>query len=81
MFFAFNPFDAGVMTRLKARLAERGRAGIPLRFVYYCCRHIDVFSRDPDWRVTYPRVRAFPTVALITYAPPAAAPELRSSDG
>lgn len=53
LFFLFNPFDAAIMTRFKARLAEmcRGRSRPP-RVLYYAPLHLEVFGDDPDWKVT-----------------------------
>jgi SAM-dependent methyltransferase len=51
LFFAYNPFDAAVMRRFKARLEEcfAPRGGV--RLVYYNCIHADVFAGDPRWAV------------------------------
>jgi hypothetical protein len=51
IFYAFNPFNAAVMARLKARMEALflGRRDVVL--VYYNCHHAGVFAHDPAWRV------------------------------
>jgi SAM-dependent methyltransferase len=51
IFYAFNPFDAAVMSRLKARMEASpvGKRGAVL--LYHNCHHKGVFENDPAWRL------------------------------
>jgi SAM-dependent methyltransferase len=50
-FYGFNPFNAAVMSRLKAKLEGLSRAGRKVVLVYFNCLHRDVFENHPAWRV------------------------------
>jgi SAM-dependent methyltransferase len=51
IFYAFNPFDAAVMSRLKARMEALPNGQRDVVLLYYNCHHTGVFENDPAWRV------------------------------
>lgn len=51
VFYLYNPFDARGVERFKDRLSARLPASRDITILYYNCRHVDVFRRDPDWSV------------------------------
>ena len=51
IFYAFNPFNAAVMARLKARMEALFRDKREVVLLYYNCHHAGVFQSDPAWRI------------------------------
>ena len=51
-FYLYNPFDAPTLERFAARLLALPPRPAGLRVLYFNARHLDVFRRDPRWRVT-----------------------------
>jgi hypothetical protein len=51
IFYAFNPFNAAVMARLKARMEALFRGTREVVLLYYNCHYTGVFENDPTWRV------------------------------
>ena len=50
-FYLYNPFDERRMEAFADALARRAARPRDLRVLYFNCRHLDVFLRDPRWRV------------------------------
>jgi SAM-dependent methyltransferase len=51
VFYAYNPFNAAVMSRLKARMEALFLGKREVVLLYYNCHHKGVFEGDPAWRV------------------------------
>jgi hypothetical protein len=51
IFYAFNPFNAAVMARLKAQMEALFRGSREVVLLYYNCHYMGVFQDDPAWRV------------------------------
>lgn len=58
LYYLFNPFDSQVMSRFKDRLTEciSRRAIGEATLVYYNCRHVEVFAKDPACEIEYGRL-------------------------
>ncbi|HZW29645.1 MAG TPA: class I SAM-dependent methyltransferase [Isosphaeraceae bacterium] len=72
IFYAFNPFDAAVMTRLKARMEALFLGKRQVVLLYYNCHHQGVFEHDPAWHVQLLGAVGPLPAALITLRAPAA---------
>jgi SAM-dependent methyltransferase len=72
IFYAYNPFGAAVMARLKARMEALflGRRAVVL--LYYNCHYKGVFENDPAWQVEPLGEVGSLQAALITPRAPAA---------
>lgn len=67
VFYLFNPFDAGVMVRLRDRLEGLEPRDRRLILVYYNCVHIEVFEHRPRWIVEHialPDLRLHPAAIV-----------------
>jgi len=51
LFYLYNPFAAHVMEAFKNRLTSLFRQRGDITILYYNCRHVDVFQKDPAWSV------------------------------
>jgi SAM-dependent methyltransferase len=51
VFYAFNPFDAAVMSRLKSRMEALSPGERDVVLLYHNCYHKGMFENDPAWRV------------------------------
>lgn len=65
-FYLYNPFDAPVLERFAARLLALPPRPGGLRVLYFNARHLDVFRRDPRWRVALLDTGEPEPAALIT---------------
>ena len=68
-FYLYNPFDAAVLARFAERLLAVASRPRELRILYFNCRHLDVFRRDPRWRVRLLDTGEPEPAALITRPP------------
>lgn len=72
IFYAFNPFDAAVMSRLKARMEASLTGERDVVLLYYNCHYKGLFENDPAWRVeSLGEVGPLPAALLIPTSRPA----------
>ena len=51
LFYLFNPFDAHILEAFKNRLMSLFSKDSDITVLYYNCKHVDVFQKDPAWIV------------------------------
>ena len=56
LFYLYNPFAAQVMEAFKNRLMSLFGKGGDITILYYNCKHVDVFQKDPAWIVEFTNV-------------------------
>jgi SAM-dependent methyltransferase len=72
IFYAYNPFDAAVTARLKARMEALFLGRRDLVLLYYNCHHKGLFENDPAWQVESLGEVGSLQASLITLRAPAA---------